>query len=99
MPDLTVEYVQVCASDSVSEQVVGSKGDRYDVLVSHNSELDQCTCPGFTFRRNCKHVTELRKKLCGWSAQCSEKTQTPQQEMEAICPECGGDTRTIRVGV
>jgi len=24
---------------------------------------DHCTCPGFKFRENCKHVKELKEKL------------------------------------
>lgn len=37
--------------------VAGSKGKVYEV-TSHS-----CTCPGFTFRGTCKHVTELAKEI------------------------------------
>jgi len=36
-------------------KVQGSKGQTYSV----NTEEHTCTCPGFTFRGDCKHVKEL----------------------------------------
>lgn len=41
--------------------VKGSKGNEYTVKVSANGK--SCTCPGFTFRGTCKHVTELEAEL------------------------------------
>lgn len=36
-------------------EVKGSKGNSYFV----DDEAKTCTCPGFTFRGACKHITEL----------------------------------------
>ena len=100
MPDLDVIYIQVCAAYSLADKVKSSRSDtEYDVLVSLDGSMDRCSCPGFQFRRKCKHVDELRTKLCGWNEQIDDIQQTPQQEVEAICPKCGGDTQTIRWGV
>ena len=41
------------------EQVVkGSKGNYYTVKCE--DQKWSCTCPGFTFRQNCKHVKEAK---------------------------------------
>ena len=36
-------------------EVKGSKGNSYFI----NPEAETCTCPGFTFRGECKHIKEL----------------------------------------
>jgi len=38
--------------------VEGSKGSRYTVIRTKNSWT--CTCPGFQFRRSCRHIQELQ---------------------------------------
>jgi hypothetical protein len=38
-------------------EVAGSKGNKY--IVTKNSKGWDCTCPGFQFRKSCKHVSEL----------------------------------------
>lgn len=37
--------------------VKGSKGNKY--VVTRTASKWDCTCPGFTFRKTCKHVSEL----------------------------------------
>ena len=100
MPELSIEYVQVCSQEDYSENVPASKGTEvYDVHVTRSGTGDNCTCPGFTFRRNCKHVKAAHEKLCNWQENLSDEQQTPQQEMEGICPKCGAETKVIRMGV
>ena len=38
-------------------EVPGSKGNKY--VVTSNSQGWSCTCTGFQFRKQCKHVSEL----------------------------------------
>ncbi|MFY8211431.1 MAG: SWIM zinc finger family protein [Candidatus Nanopelagicus sp.] len=40
-------------------EVEGSKGKKY--IVTKDNKGWDCTCPGFQFRKSCKHVTELSK--------------------------------------
>ncbi len=40
---------------SATVEVKGSKGNSYFV----DPEARTCTCPGFTFRGSCKHISEL----------------------------------------
>lgn len=39
--------------------VAGSKGNTY--TVTEDGGRRECTCPGFTFRKDCKHVHEKRE--------------------------------------
>lgn len=43
-----------------SWQVNGSNGKEYTVTNSNDSW--SCTCAGFSFRKECKHITLLQKK-------------------------------------
>jgi len=42
-------------SENLIVEVKGSKGNSYFV----DTEAKTCTCPGFTFRGNCKHTKEI----------------------------------------
>jgi len=100
MPDLTEIWIQECTGGTVSEAVLSSKGDKdYMVSVHHDPLLDSCTCPGYGYRGKCRHITQLREKLCDWSSHVGPEAQTPQQEMEAVCPRCGRETVAARMGV
>lgn len=50
----TVEYIKPVETPKVSIEVKGSKGDTYIVTKEHGKS--SCTCPGFGFRRTCKHL-------------------------------------------
>jgi len=39
-------------------QVDGSRGSVYNVI--RNQSRWTCSCPGFQFRKNCRHITELK---------------------------------------
>jgi hypothetical protein len=38
-------------------EFVGSKGDTY--IVERTDNMLKCSCPGFTYRGDCKHVKEI----------------------------------------
>lgn len=38
--------------------ITGSKGDKYVVVLEDN--IYNCTCSGFQFRGNCKHIKEVQ---------------------------------------
>jgi hypothetical protein len=44
--------------DTQTWVVEGSRGSRYTVVRSKN--IWTCTCPGYQFRKSCRHVTELK---------------------------------------
>lgn len=49
---------QTLKDDTRTWTVEGSKGSKYVVVCSKNSW--SCTCPGFQFRKSCKHITQLQ---------------------------------------
>ena len=89
MPDLTIEYTEVC------EQLEPYRHHwhvgKYEQVVEHDYELS-CTCLGFKYRNDCKHVKEVAQNRCTWHGHYDEKQKTP-----GICPRCGG--KTVAVGV
>ena len=46
-------------------KVPGSSGNVYTITISENNDI-LCTCPGFTYRRHCKHTEKTSiKELIG----------------------------------
>jgi len=91
MASLTYEVFQQC-SDSGFHQI-------QPYQQTFNSRLGFiCSCPGFKFRKTCKHVKELESKRCGWHGAYDE-LQSEEQEKNKTCPRCGGKTEFVRVGV
>lgn len=48
---------EAAKKDTQTWVVEGSKGSRYTIIRSKN--IWTCTCPGFQFRKSCKHINEL----------------------------------------
>lgn len=48
------------APKSNSIKVKGSKGKVYTVTHNPITNIISCTCPGYTFRKKCKHQAELK---------------------------------------
>lgn len=42
-------------------KIKGSKGNHYNVTLKNDSLT--CECKGFGFRRRCRHIDEVKKKL------------------------------------
>jgi hypothetical protein len=45
-------------TDTHTWSVEGSRGSRYTVIRTRSTWT--CTCPGFQFRKTCRHITELK---------------------------------------
>ena len=44
-------------------KVKSSRGDKEYIVQMNNSGSLQCECPGFGFRRKCRHITEVMGSL------------------------------------
>lgn len=49
---------QAVKQDTETWSVAGSKGSSYTVIRNRSSWT--CTCPGFQFRKTCRHIKELQ---------------------------------------
>jgi len=49
---------QAVKDDTQVWTVDGSRGSRYNVIRNKNTWT--CTCPGFQFRKSCRHIKELQ---------------------------------------
>jgi hypothetical protein len=45
-------------TDAQTWSVMGSRGSRYTVIRTQSTWT--CTCPGFQFRKSCRHIQELK---------------------------------------
>ncbi len=51
-----VDYTPV-KTETITKTVQGSKGNSY--VVTKNGSNVRCTCPGYSFRKTCKHIQEI----------------------------------------
>lgn len=93
MPDFNIEVFYHCQSaEYFSTEVQGSK--KYTVSYGETPhgkyERDyQCTCDGFKFKKQCRHIDQVKKsgKHCNWM-QFIEGEQPIEVNGEKCCPKC-----------
>jgi hypothetical protein len=96
-----------CASNYGVFTVTGSKGDKYTVTFSGSEGPAHCTCPGFKFRQNCKHIEQVYKDACLFNPQWHDAKSKPKlrpssytytQFSKTKC-RCGGPMVYVRHAV
>jgi hypothetical protein len=96
MVDLTPVRTHTCSSNIFWQvQFTGSHGANY-VLTYEGSIGWSCTCPGYKYRGDCKHIhdKELAGKRCGWGEDAFANAVHDETE----CPECGSPTTSFYIG-
>ena len=99
MPDLTIEYIRICAANiHWTKQVAGSKGAKYE--VDFREGVWSCSCPSFQYRKGeCKHILQAKQEKCEWNVEAYCGSRAGEANPDGTCPICGGDTAVIKVGV
>ena len=98
-----IETFLWCPSNEAdSRTFVGSNGEEYTCTYgSHIPGPYQmnwaCTCKGFQYRKQCKHITMAENLRCGhgWEAAAGSPAQYPDRK----CPKCGADAVPVRVAI
>ena len=106
MPDLTIEHIRTCKQNTFfSTKIAGSKGKVYEVQFCETPQGPYqygwyCTCPDFVYRKNdnCKHIQQAKTMKCSWNWGAWMGNHADANP-DGTCPECGGETTVIRVGV
>lgn len=91
MPDLTIELHEACRA-TFPYQVLWQVGGYYQ-LLNYEYRIE-CSCPGFKYRKTCKHAKQVEETRCKWHSAYDE----PPTEKYA-CPRCGLTTLPVGVAV
>ena len=95
--DLTRITSRWCATNESFSTQIKDYVVSYGQTVSGPYQYDwSCTCKGFKFRGQCKHVEEAKSQRC---AHGHDAVAGSPVEMGETCPSCHGPTTVISVGV
>lgn len=92
MPDLTREIYMSCETNRHWSMNFWSSDMETEYTVTWNNNAGySCTCKGFKYRSECKHIKKVIKDnlRCGWH----EWLDSEEQEIKGKCPKCGGETK------
>lgn len=67
-------------------------GSSYKVYATATG--GDCTCPGWKYHGRCKHMAHVRASICSWELG-SAQHQTLRQNIDMVCPSCGGPTELL----
>ena len=98
MGDLTIETATYCASAESFETEMDGHKIRWERVYGRGYQYDwTCTCPKGKGGL-CKHIKTVKMEglRCGWN---EELEPTAKPAPDGTCPDCGGPTKSTRVGV
>jgi hypothetical protein len=101
---VTIATAEDCASNYGTFEIQGSKGDTYQVTFSGSEGPAHCTCPGFKYRGDCKHIAEVYGGACLYNPQWHDGNSEPEfrpvqihnQQFGPSTCKCGGPMVLVR---
>lgn len=72
-----VVTLEDCASNYGSFEIEGSNGNTYTVTFSGSEGPAHCTCQGFKYRNDCKHIEKVYKGACLYNPQWKDANPNP----------------------
>lgn len=95
MPDLTYHAARWCLTNELASTTAkGSRGEVYSVTF-HKGQY-HCSCKGFTYTGDCKHVKAFSPCQFGHMAAAgSPESDDVWVGPASLCPECGGPTSVM----
>lgn len=93
-----MKFIQECASAGGWQEVEVPSSDgvnAYKVLLPPWERTEKeavCECRSYEVRGRCRHQREALTLVCNWS-----ELDGPPQTEKGVCPECGGQTRTVLI--
>ena len=102
---LSKEYVRACAQVlEYQETANGSSGQEYMVSYSQGNPGEfganwHCSCPGFKFRKDCKHVQSAQGNRCTHGSEALAGSPVNDWGDDGECPECGEPSEVVTIAV
>lgn len=97
-----MKIIQECASNGGWQEVKvpSSDGENFYLVLLPPWERTEkeivCECRSYEVRGRCRHQREALSLVCNWSELDGEPQSVEQHEAH-LCPECGGQTRTVLI--
>ena len=108
MTDFTVETKWICETAENWQYDIMRDGQRvYRVKYNHMPDNHAvaydytCTCKGYKFRKNCKHIEEAKQYHCNWNqfVDGGDVLWLDPSKEEFCCPRCKGKAKAIQLAV
>ena len=81
---VTIATAEDCASNYATFEIEGSTGTIYEVTFSGSEGPAHCTCEGFKYRHDCKHISRVYEGACLYNPQWNEGKTDPEFRPTAI---------------